>query len=192
MTEFACQAARHFISAVNDYSLSRLQENITKMHQIEHNADKERHEIMRHLAKEFLPPIEREDIAELAYTIDDVTDSIDDILQHFYLYDVQKLIPECVEFSKLILQCCESVLKIAEEFGSFHKSTSIHDYIVETNHLESQGDILYQKAMRRIFTSGMTDKEVVVWARLITSFEECCDYCEDVSDLFESAIMKNS
>ena len=163
-----------------------------EIHELEHKADEKRHEIMAILAKEFLPPIEREDIAELAMKIDDIIDSIDDVLAHFYIYNVDSLIHECEEFSEIIVLCCESIYNIAKEFEQFRKSSTIHDNIVTTNNLENQGDRLYAEAMHRIFTSDMSVKDVFIWARIITSFEECCDHCEDAAELFESAMMKNS
>ena len=192
MTDFCCQAARYLDNVVKNYDFSILEKNIEQLHEIEHAADEKRHEIMKHLAKEFLPPIEREDIMDLASKIDDVTDSIDDIMQHFYLYGAETLIDECTDFSGLILRCCESIKSIAKEFSNFRKSQTIHGDIIVTNNLESEGDKLYSQAMRRIFASEMSDKETIIWARLIASLEDCCDYCEEVSELFESAIMKNS
>lgn len=192
MAEFCCQAARYFNEVVDDFDPAQLSKYIEEMHQIEHAADEKRHEIMHSLAKEFLPPIEREDIVEIASKIDDITDCIDDVMQHLYIYNVKKLLPECKDFAKLILQCCESILCVAKEFSGFRKSSTILENIIVANNLESEGDKLYSEIMRKIFTSEMTDKETLIWARIIKAFEDCCDYCEDAAELFESAIMKNS
>ena len=54
---------------------------LKQVHQIENEADKNLHEIINYLIKDFLPPIEREDIITLSYRIDDVIDCID--LQFF-------------------------------------------------------------------------------------------------------------
>ena len=192
LTGYACEAAVYLDNVVKSFDPSKLMTNIDEMHQIEHKADEKRHELMTQLAKEFLPPIEREDIVELASEIDDITDCIDDIMLHLYIYNVSELLPECREFSELVVQCCESIQKVAQDFVHFRRSSTIHEHIIHTNSLESQGDRLYSVAMRKVFTSDMTDKQVFTWARIITSLEDCCDHCEDASDLFEIAIMKNS
>jgi len=54
---------------------------LKQVHQIENEADKNLHEIINYLIKDFLPPIEREDIITLSHRIDDVIDCID--LQFF-------------------------------------------------------------------------------------------------------------
>ena len=192
MSEFACEAARYFDDVVRNFDTLSLPSRLTELHLIEHAADEQRHEIMNALAKDFLPPIEQSDISDLAYTIDDVIDCIDDILQHLYIYDVKELLTECKVFSALMLKACESILSIAKEFSRFKKSTTIYKDIVLTNDIESQGDRLYAETMHRVFTSNMSEKEILVWERLITSLEKCFDSCEDVSELFGSAVRKNS
>jgi len=192
LMEYSCQAAKYLDSCVSNFSTELLPSQIEEMHKIEHAADEKHHEITNVLFKEFLPPIEREDIIEIAAKTDDITDCIDDVMQHFYLYDVDELIPECKEFSVLIMQCCVSVYSIAKEFHNFRKSSTIRESIVKTHNLESEGDLIYSRAIRRIFTSNVSDKELFTWARIISSLEDCCDYCEHVAGLFEKAIMKNS
>jgi len=192
LTDMACKTAVYFDNVINSFDFERLPTSIKEIHEIEHAADHKRHEIMENIAKEFLPPIEREDLIDLASTIDDVIDGIDDIMQHLYMYNVKELLPECKDFSKLIIQCCESIKNIAKEFHRFQKSQTIHQNIIITNNLESEGDRLYFSIMRRIFTASMSDLDTFVWARLIRSFEDCCDFCEHTAEKFDTAIMKNS
>ena len=192
MADFACQAAKYFDNVVNNFDTSQLAKKIEELHQIENKADEKRHEIIQNLAKEFLPPIEREDIVELASKLDDIIDGIDDVLQHFYLYNIEKLLPECKDFSKLVVQCCESIKSIADEFNNFRKSPTILANIIHTNKLEGEGDRLYAEMMRKIFTSDISVKEVFIWKNIVMLFENCCDYCEQSAALFEIAIIKNS
>jgi len=189
---YACEAAKYLDFVVNNFESSQSQVYIEEIHKIEHAADDKHHEITNTLFKEFLPPIEREDIIELAIKIDDITDDLDDIVQHLYLYNVDKLLPECIDFTKLILECCESVYSIAKEFSNFRKSATIRDSIIKTHHLETEGDKIYAEWMRKVFTSDMSEKEMIVWVRLIARFEDCCDNCEHAAALFQKAVMKNS
>ncbi len=192
MADYACQASVYFETFVKDFNPTLLVEHINEMHKIEHAADDKRFEIMEKLAHEFLAPIERGDIIDLAAKLDDITDSIDDTMQHLFIYNVKELLPECLEYASLLVKCCTAVHEVAKDFGNFHKSTGIHDKITAVHLLETEGDILYTNIMRNLHVSKMNDKEVFVWTRLITSFEECCDHCEEAAELFESAIMKNS
>ena len=52
------------------------------IHTIENEGDDIAHEIIERLATEFLPPIDREDVTELTMLLDDVTDEIEEVVQH--------------------------------------------------------------------------------------------------------------
>ena len=76
----ACAAADMLCTVFDHYEPEALPGHIEAMHKIEHSADIAKHGTMEQLVREFLPPIDREDIMELSGTIDDVTDSIEDVL----------------------------------------------------------------------------------------------------------------
>ena len=69
---------------------------LDQMHTIEHTADGVKHKMMERLVKEFLPPIEREDIVELAHTIDEVCDLIEDVVLRIYMYNIKEDIREAI------------------------------------------------------------------------------------------------
>jgi len=192
MAESSLQAAKYLDDVINDFDPVLLHKNIEEMHHIENAADEQRHEIMQNLAKEFLPPIDLGDIVELSARLDDIVDCIDEIMMQLFIYNIETLLPECKVFSALILKCCESVLSIAKEFSHFRKSSTIHQHIITTNSLESEGDKLYLEIMHNLFASDMPVKELFVWAHIVPWFEDCCDACEQVAELFEGVIMKNS
>lgn len=110
-------------------------------------ADLIKHDLLEHLAREFISPIEREDILTLSQHIDDVTDAIEDVLLRMYMFRIHTLRPQTLEFSKLIVKCCASMKKMMEEFKHFRRSNSIKDHVVEINRLEEVGDHLYTEAM---------------------------------------------
>ena len=55
------------------------------MHEIEHSADINKHEMNGTLAKAFVTPIDREDLDMLSLQLDDVVDLIEEVLQKFYI-----------------------------------------------------------------------------------------------------------
>ena len=82
--------------------------------------------------------------------------------------------------------------KHLRKFHNFRKSKDLHDYIVEVNRLEEDGDKLYTEATRRIYTSDLQPVEIGAWTHVFHILEKACDACEDVSDVIESVMMKNS
>ena len=192
LSEFSCAAAKVLDGAIRDFDVDRLPAQLEEIHAIEHGADMEKHEMMRALAREFITPIEREDIAEMTQLMDDVTDAIEDVLVKIYIYNIRSIKPDALRFTDIILKCCDVQTKMMQQFGNFKKSPLLKEHIIEINNLESDGDTLYNEAMRTLHTSTNDPIEIMTWSRLFDNFEKCCDAFEDVADTAEYIIMKNS
>jgi hypothetical protein len=192
LSECCCEAAKLLDEVLINFKADELQEKMKKMHDIEHDADNQGHEITRRLAKEFITPIEREDIVVLAHGIDDITDAIEDVLLHMYMYNVKEIRNDALKFSRLILQSCEELKVAFEEFKNFRKSKNIHDKIVLINKLEEDGDNLYTEAVRKLHITSANPIDILTWTIAFDRLEKCCDACEQTANTIESVIMKNS
>lgn len=189
---YANDAAELLKECFRNYDPSGLHKRIEEMHKIEHTADGLKHEMMEQLVKEFLPPIEREDIVELAHTIDNVTDCIEDVLLRMYMFNIKTLRPEIMQFTDVILRCCEALKEMALELHNFKKPAILKERIIEINHLEEEGDRIYTEAMRRLYTEEKDPVAIISWTTMYERLEKCCDCCEDVADMVEQIIMKNN
>jgi uncharacterized protein Yka (UPF0111/DUF47 family) len=147
---------------------------------------------MNHLVKEFLPPIEREDITTLSQEIDDVTDSVEDVLLFVSMFNIKTIRPEILKFTELIADCCKSMYEALVEFQNFKHSKTLHDKVVEINRLEEVGDGLYFEMMSNLFRSSKDPVELMTWTEILHKLEKCCDNCEDVANVIEQIVMKNS
>ena len=192
LAERACEAARYLRGMVEDCTPASLEEQMEAMHEIEHAADLERHAVVEKLIREFLPPIESEDILALLDKIDDLTDYIEEISRELYMYRIRSVRPEASQLAGLICQCCE-VLKLAlMEFKDFRRSVSLKEHMVKLNELEETGDILHRDAIRQLYGDCDNPVEVLRWTQIFESMENCCDAAEQVGELMQIIIMKNS
>ena len=188
----ACKAAQLLDRSMRDFTPSRIKEDLDKMHAIEHSADDKKHELLNVLAKAFITPIEREDIMLLSQNIDEVTDKIEDVLLRIYCNNVQKIRPEALELSRLVIRCCEEAKLMAEEFADFKHSKDLRDHIIRINTLEEEADQQFINNMRTLHTTCTDPIEIIVWREIFLYLEKCVDACEHVADTVESVVMKNS
>ncbi|MBM6838158.1 DUF47 family protein, partial [Clostridium saudiense] len=158
----------------------------------EHNADIKKHEMINKLSKEFITPIERGDIIELASEIDNVTDAIEDVLARIYMFNISVMREEALEFSNLIVRICNETSALIKEFRNFKKSSEIGKLIININELEEEGDRIYTRSIKGFYSSIMDPIRFITWKETFEYFEKCCDACEHVADAIESVIMKNS
>lgn len=193
LVDFNCQAAINLHATLNQFDPSALKETMNYLHTIEHGADMKKHDLLRLLAAEFIPPIERDDIVALANEIDNVTDAIEDVLMRMYMFNLPAVREDALAFSTLIVKCCEGLKRAMEEFHNFKKSTLLHNYIIEVNQLEEEADNLYCESVHRLFSEkDLPSTEVFGWSETFDHLEKCCDACEHVCTVIEGVIMTNS
>lgn len=192
LVQYSCEAATLLNKTVNGFKLDNFEEIMTQMHDIEHAGDMGKHQLMKKLAREFITPIEREDIMALTDAIDNVTDTIEDVLMCIYMFNIVKIRKDAAEMTEIIVKCCEALKEAMQEFGNFRKSQTLHSLIVEINRLEEEGDALFIKATRNLYVEKVDPVEIIAWGQTFKYLEKCCDACEDVSEVIESVRMKNS
>lgn len=192
MVNYSCEAALYLKEIIDDFDPEKIKEQIKKMHEIEHSGDLVRHTMTKNLAKEFITPIEREDIMEMADAIDDVTDKIEDVALRLYMFNIQEIRDDAKKVADVIVKCTEALKDALIEFHNFRKSKSIHEKIVEINRLEEEADQLYIAATRHLFKSENDGVVATAWDQTFHYMEDVCDSCEDAADVIENVIMKNS
>lgn len=191
-SQLALEAARYLQTILTEFDPSMVRKNMEDMHRIENDADMKKHEMLKKLAHEFMTPIEREDIVELAQQMDNVVDAIEDVALHLYMFDVHSIREDTAPIAALIVKCCEALVEMMREFHNFRKSRTIKDRIIEINTIESDGDRMHAANMRALFTDGADMREVTTWMVMYERLEDCLDACEDAADIIEGVIMKNT
>ena len=193
MSAVSCKAAAFLREIFNNYDPSKLKEYMLKMHAMEHEGDEVRHEMVKLLAREFITPVEREDIMAMADAIDTVTDKIEDVLQKMFMYNVKTVRSDAVEGVDTIIACTEALKTALEDFQNFKKSKTINEKIIEINRLEELGDTFYIEATRKVFTDkDISPVDAFSWSHVYHYMEDVVDACEDAADIIEGVIMKNS
>lgn len=192
IAEDAIKAAQYLEKTVKDYNGAKTEKLAKSMHEIEHGADLKKHELMKTLADEFMTPIEREDIVTLAWELDDVLDYIEEVFQLFFMFNIQEMRPQAIDFADLIVRGTTAMKVCFDEFHNFRRSQTIGGKIIEVNVVEELADVLYIKAMRELYTKEKDPVKVNAWGIIFDKLEKTCDRCEHVADTIESVIMKNT
>lgn len=191
-TELSKKAALYLVECLENYNPENIETMLKNMHEIEHSADKKKHEMNEALAKAFVTPVDREDLDMLSHNLDQVTDKIEEILQKFYIYNIQSVDPAIIAFAKKLVKSCELLCELMGEFENFKRSKKIHSIIVSLNDVEEECDNLYLTSIREL-TKDRTDiLKVVSYVKIYDCFESCADACEHASECVGAVIMKNT
>ena len=162
-----------------------------KVHLLENEADQNLHCLRNFLIRDFLPPIDREDIMLLANKIDDVIDDIDEIVINLNIFNILTLRKDISNFVEHINNFCKFQKEMMDKFKISKKLEDVNELIIEINRLEEHGDKLYENAIKNLFQEK-DPIEIIKWKKIYTSFEECFDSFESVADTVGEIVLKNS
>jgi predicted phosphate transport protein (TIGR00153 family) len=193
LTAIAVEMSDLMIETFKNYTVAAsLPPVLEAMHKLEHKGDLLNHAIFENVATDFMPPIDREDIIDLAHALDNILDDIESTMQHMYMYDVRTMPEQGIAFAELIRKSCEDLNGAMDDFRHFKKSKDFRRHIVAVNDCEEEADKLYLEAMRHLHVEDNVDPmHVLVWSRTYSRMERCADACEHVADLMATIILKN-
>jgi predicted phosphate transport protein (TIGR00153 family) len=183
------EAAKLLHEAVEDYS--SLPEKSHRIERLEHEADQITHEVMAKLNRTFITPLDREDIHQLAATLDDVMDYIEDSTQHLTLYKVKQPTPEFKALAQVVYRQVEEISKMIPRLRNL-KHADILQHCIEVNRLENEGDRILRQAVADLFEHGKDPLEVMKWRELYKILETATDKCEHVAIAIEGIFLKNA
>jgi len=156
---------------------------------LEHKGDELTHRVIDELNKTFITPIDREDIHDLSTALDDVLDLIDSTATRIVLFRITDPI-------RAVPEMCAVLLSQAMEIGAAVSNLQDNDHVVERcieiNRLENDGDRLFQSAIASLFEDVKDPIDVIKRKEIIETLEAATDKAEDVANVLESIIVKNT
>ncbi|HEV8681739.1 MAG TPA: DUF47 family protein [Actinomycetota bacterium] len=160
-----------------------------RLHEYEHEADQVTHEVMRRLNTSFVTPLDREDIHELASSLDDVMDHLDASADLLVLHRIEKPLPEMKAQADLLVSATGNTMRAMEQLPNFE---SLSEYWVEINRLENEADRVYRQAIADLFSGDFNAMDVLKWKDIIDELEAAMDKLEDVANTMEAIALKQA
>ena len=190
--ELATKIVKKLREIIEKFEESKMEEKAMELHEIENKADSNLHNLKDYLLKDFLPPIDREDILSIAHQIDNIIDGIDEIIIDMSIFNITYIRPEMKELLDLLVGTVNKTYDLLAEFKNTKHKETIRQKCIEVNNLEEQGDRLYEKAIRGLFIIQEDAIEIIKWTNIFEAIETSFDACENVADCIEEVLMKNS
>ena len=192
LANYAKEAFLILEEGLKDFNASKAEELKNNVHLVEHKADLDKREIEEKLAKEFITPIDREDIFLLLDKIDDITDAIDEISYKLYIRNYDKLPSQINDF---VAKSKEAILTMIELLHNMDKisSKSIIDPLThKILDIEEEVDKLYEDNVRDLYKEEHNSyRELVMNEKVFSYFEYLTDKCRDVTKQIQIIMYKN-
>jgi uncharacterized protein len=168
---------------------SRLTDAASEINALEHQGDEVIHELLTRLNQTFITPLDPEDIHNLSSALDNVLDGLEDTAHRLVSYRIHPIPATMVTLADLVASCAKS-LKGA--FVALEKSGPILDHCIEINRLENEADGIGRAAVADLFEREKDPITLIKLKEVYEFFEATIDSCEDVADVLQNVVVKNS
>jgi len=155
----------------------------------EQEGDRITHDIIRRLNETFVTPIDREDIHALASALDDVVDFTEEVADYMGLYKIEAPMEQAQRQTQILHQAARQIAAAMPRLRGFQ---DISHYTVEINRLENDGDRVTREAMGALFDNGIDPMVVIRWKDIYERLESAIDATEQVANILETVVIKNS
>jgi hypothetical protein len=169
-----------------------VEQKVNEITELEHQGDTITHKIMAQLHRTFVTPFDREDIAMLAHTLDDVTDFIHAASDAMLLYKVDPPGQRAKELADIIVQGATEIERAMPQLRRRGELKQIFKRCVELNRLENMADRVYRSALAELFSDAKDIAHVIKWREIYEHMESATDRCEDVANVLEGVAIKHA
>jgi predicted phosphate transport protein (TIGR00153 family) len=157
--------------------------------EIEHRGDLKTHELYTALNATFITPIDREDIASLAASLDDILDFTYATANHLHLYEVAQPSKELLEVAMLLRDQTHHLRDALQWLPEPSKREQLRAKLVEIHSLENQADDLTNRAKADLFKQDDV-KHIIKMKDILEYLETATDKCEDAADVLRDILVK--
>lgn len=122
-----------------------------KMKDLETKGDSYVHEVIKELNDAFITPIEREDILQLAMSMDDVLDGLEGCAALFEMYSMTQADEFMLKFVEAIQGSVHEIDKSVELLSN-KKLPQIREHAIKIKDLESKCDNILRQSIKHLFS----------------------------------------
>lgn len=183
-------AAGKLVDLFDDYN--DLEAKVKRLKDLEHEGDSITHEIMHNLHRTFVTPFDREDIAKLANSLDDVMDFMEAAARSCLLYRIDKPIDRACELAQIILLCTHKLNEVMPLLHHRDQFDKVLEQCIEINRLENEADDVNHAALAELFDNTKDVSQIIKWREILEHMESATDRAEDVANVLEAVVLKHA
>ena len=184
------EGAMAFNAMVADYR--DLEAKVARIKELETAGDTITHETLDALNRTFITPLDREDIHALSSKLDDILDLIDAAAHRLLGYRIEAATPDLVLHAQMLIKPIETIKTALLLLDNMKHHERIIGLCLEVRRLEHEADVIHHGAITRLFDHEKDPIRIMKLKEIYENLEEATDRCEDVADIIESVILKNS
>ncbi len=190
MADVVNKMANTLQELVNEADENKRAELSASIENLEHKNDDYTHSVFTELGRNFITPLDREDIHSLAIALDDIADYIYASAKKINFYKINPNDMGIHKLADMILQGSVEIKKAVHGLRDMKNLREMTEAIVKINSIENQADDIFDMSIDTLFNLENDFKEVIKKREIYQVLEIATDKCEDAANVIESIIIK--
>jgi len=167
-------------------------EQAVRIKALEHAGDELKDGLIGRLDRTFVTPLDREDLHDLAASLDGVINRVDRIARRLRLYRVTTVRPGAEELGGLIRKATLTITAAVRALGEKGSTETVLRLCDEIDEVEHEGDLATEEALSQLFAGGADALEVLKWKDLLEDLERATDKCKTVAGVLRRVAVKHA
>lgn len=180
------------VKLIRENDLQKREEYSVAIKKAEHVGDDITVALIEELNSTFITPFDREDIHELAQTMDSVVDYIHTTSKRIHFYKVATFPKEFVIIADKIHDANKEILFIVRGMKDVGAMMKHKQNCIRISEIESEVDDIYQAYLADLFENETNAIDLIKKRDILASLEKAMDKCDDVADVFSAIMVKMS
>lgn len=158
--------------------------------ELESNGDRLTHELIQLLNTQYVTPLDREDIYDLATAVDDVVDNIEHASDLLGLYKIGAPMEQALEQGRILVGAAEA---LSAALAALRNPADASRHLGEVKRFEDEGDKVVRDAIAALFEDEDVDpRQIIRWKDIFDALEEATDACERAAHVIGNVVVKNA
>jgi len=167
-----------------------LDATISRIDGLEHDADEIVRKLVRELRETWILPLDREDIRQLAITLDNVIDAMEAIGHRMRMFKLTGSQPHLIDMTLVLQEACEKCAQAVALLPGLKKADELLGLCREVSALEGRADALYRDGLASLYANESNPIVIMKWSHVFEFLETAVDATNDVVDLLEGIVLE--
>jgi hypothetical protein len=155
---------------------------------VDHEADAAAYDLDQGVERQFIPPMDREDIHLLSTRLCRVVDIIGGTARRAVSLRATERQEAAVTLAHGLVVAAQ---EIEAAVGHLRNSDEVLAHCQEIKRMEEQGDEVWEMAVAGLFASNRGALDALRWKTIYDQLEDALDACEDVANELETITVKH-
>lgn len=169
---------------------TKLDQTISRIDELEHDADEQVRKIVRELRETWILPLDREDIRQLAITMDNVIDAMEATGHRMRMFELRGTRPHILEMAAVLIEACEKVAQAIALLPGLKQPDALLALCQEVDKLEVRADVHYRDGVALLYREEKDPIVIMKWNHVFEFLETAIDATNDVVDLLEGIVLE--